>query len=302
MDQMPDIILSRKTRLLESIGLVILGYFCYSVADLCSKKLQEIYDVHQVLTISALFGLVVTGIWLPLRHGIAAFFPSNLKLHLLRSLTLIGGSYCAVSALKILPLADFYGIIFTLPFFVMIMAVLLLGEKIGWHRCLAALVGFSGILVLAAPQFDHIGLGVVFALSSAFCAASNIICLRKIGPGAPLPLYGFYAFLGITIFNTVMMLATDTYQPITADYAPYFVIIGPILMAAVLFVAIGFSKAPEAIVVAPFQYTQTIWGVLFGWFFFHTMPTTATWTGLAMIIGAGLYSLRREYMHAHHLE
>ena len=200
-----------------------------------------------------------------------------------------------------LPLADFYGIVFIIPFFVMILAVIFLNEKVGWRRCAAALVGFSGIIILASPQFNHIGEGVLCALLGALCAAANIIMLRKIGHGGPIPLYGFYAFLAITLFNSGIMAAQGLYKPFELAYLPYFLIHGPIVVIGLLCMSIGFAKAPEAVVVAPFQYTQIIWGVAFGWFFFGALPTSNTWIGLSLIIGAGLYSLWREYRHAHHL-
>lgn len=299
---MSDNILSRKAALLESIALVMFGYFAYSVADLCSKKLQEAYSVYQILAVSGIIGLVITGVWLFLRYGAAAFFPANLKAHIVRALLVLATAYFMVRSLHTLPLADFYGIVFIIPFFVMILAVVFLNEKVGWRRCAAALVGFSGIVILASPQFDHIGEGVLCALLGALCAAGNIVMLRKIGHGAPIPLYGFYAFLAIAVFNVAVMAAHGFYTPFEAAYIPYFAVHGPVVVLGLLCLSIGFAKAPEAVVVAPFQYTQIIWGVAFGWFFFGAIPTMNTWAGLALIIGAGLYSLRREYRQAHQMD
>lgn len=299
---MPDNINSRKALLLESITLVVFGYFAYSVADLCSKKLQEVYSVYQVLAVSGIIGLAITGVWLFARYGLKSFFPANLKAHIFRGLLVLGTAYFMVRSLHTLPLADFYGIVFIIPFFVMILAVVFLNEKVGWRRCAAAMVGFLGILVLASPQFNHIGEGVLCALLGAFCAAANIVMLKKIGHGAPIPLYGFYAFLAITLFNVSVMAAHGFYKPFEAAYLPYFAVHGPVVVLGLLCISIGFAKAPEAVVVAPFQYTQIIWGVAFGWFFFEALPTANTWIGLSLIIGAGLYSLRREYRRAHHLD
>jgi S-adenosylmethionine uptake transporter len=223
-------------------------------------------------------------------------------MHLFRAILVLGSSNFMVKSLQTLPLADFYGITFIIPFFVMILAVVFLGETVGWRRCGAALVGFSGIIILARPQFDDIGEGVVYALLGAVCAAGNIVSLKKIGHDAPLPLYGFYVFLAFAAFNLFMMGASGSYKPFEAAYMPYFLIHGPVVILALLFISIGFAKAPEAVVVAPFQYTQIIWGVAFGWYFFGAMPTAATWAGLAMVIGAGLYSLWREYRIAHRLD
>ena len=299
---MPDIIVSRKSLFLQAVLLVVFGYLAFSVADLCAKKLQESYNIHQVLGTSGFFGLTVTGTWLLTRHGIAAFFPTNLGMHLLRAASVAATAYFLVRSLQTLPLADFYGLIFITPFIVMILAVLFLQEHVGWRRWAAALVGFLGIIILAGPQFDNIGAGVVCALLGAFFAAVNIVMLKKIGSDAPLPLYGFYAFAMMAAFNVIMLFATESFRPYDTAHFPIFITHGPMVLLGLLCLSIGFAQAPESVVIAPFQYTQIIWGVFFGWAFYQVMPTMTTWVGLSLVIGAGLYSLWREYARAHHLD
>ncbi len=287
-----------KIQTMKAIFFVVLGYFGYSVADLCSKYLQQFYSIYQVLGISAGIGCVVTGTWLLTRYGIKAFFPANFKMHALRAFCVLGTAFFMVSALRTLPLADFYGLVFITPFLAMILSIIFLNEKVGWRRWAAACVGFTGVFILAGPQFGTFGEGVIFALLGVVCAASNMICLRKIGSGGPLPLYGFYPFLLMTTFNTTMIFATDNYTPIAAEHIGWYALHGPIVIMGILCLSIGFSKA-ETSVVAPYQYTQIIWGVTFGWLFFHTMPSETTWIGLVLIIGSGLYSLWREYVRKH---
>lgn len=296
---MPTDSYSIKTRTLNAIFLIVLGYFAYSVADLCSKVLQQTYNIHQVLTMSCSVALVITGLWVWIKFGPRAFFPHNLKLHLFRALIVSGISYFMVRALQTLPLADFYGIIFIMPFAAMIMSVLILKETVGWRRWAAAAVGFMGVIVIAGPQFNNIGEGVVCALLGVFFAASNVIALRKIGSGAPLPLYGFYPFLFITIMNAAGIFMTDSFVMPRVEDIPFLIIHGPVTVLAIISVAMGFARAPETSVVAPFLYTQIIWGIIFGVIFFDAIPTQTTFAGLALIIGAGLYSLYREYRLAH---
>jgi len=293
--------ISLRTRTFNAIALIIVGYLAYSIADLCSKILQETYSVYQVLSVSGTVGFFITGIWLYVRHGAASFLPPNLKLHLVRAAFVLGTAYFMVRSLHTLPMADFYGIVFIMPFLVMILAIVLLGEKVGWRRWTAAMVGFSGVLIIAGPQFEHIGEGVICALLGALCAALNIIWLRKIGSSAPRPLYGFYPFVFIMIFSILGLALSGTYVPFQADDLFYFAFHGPVIVLGIVFVSIGFATAPETAVVAPFHYTQILWGVMFGWMFFNVLPTANTWIGLLLITAAGLYSLWQEYK-VHHPE
>jgi S-adenosylmethionine uptake transporter len=293
--------ISYKIRTFRAIFLVVAGYFCYNIADLCSKLLQNHYTLYQVLGTSSLLGLIITATWLFVAHGRSAFIPPNFKLHLLRSLTVMLTGYFMVSSLKTLPLADFYGIIFIMPFIVMVMAVLFLKEHVGWRRWSAAAVAFVGILIIAGPQFNNMGVGIVQAFLGAVCASVNIILLRRIKHGGPIAIYAFYPFIFIFAMSMTGLFLEGGPRPVQTSDIPLFLLHGPVVVVAITCVSIGFSKAPEAGVVAPFLYTQILWGVLFGWIFFEALPTATTWMGLTLVAAAGLYSLWREYKISHHL-
>lgn len=290
---------SYKIRILQAVGLLILGFLGFSIADLCSKILQEDYRIYQILFISGSFGMVVSGTLLFLRHGWKAFFPPNVFLHILRGGVTLGTAFCMVSALRTLPLADFYGVVFLSPFIMLILTVLFLSEKVGWRRWSAVAIAFTGVLILAGPQFNTFGEGFVYAMLGALCSATSVILLRKIGHGAPLLLYGFYPSLFIALFNGAAMIATDSALPLTGDHTVYFFFHGPAAMMGVICTSLGYARSPEASIVAPFMYTQIIWGILFGWLFFAAVLTPTTVAGLALIIGAGCYSIWRDYHRAH---
>ena len=293
--------LSYKARTFRAIFLVVAGYFCFNIADLCSKLLQNHYTLYQVLGTSSLLGLLITTTWILALHGRAAFIPQNVKLHALRGLSVMGTGYFMVSALKTLPLADFYGIIFIMPFIVMVMAVVLLKEHVGWRRWSAAVVAFTGILIIAGPQFNNMGMGIIHAFLGAVCAAINIILLRKINHGGPIAIYAFYPFIFIFIMSMTGLFLEGGPRPVQTSDIPLFLLHGPVVVIAITCISIGFAKAPETAIVAPFHYTQILWGIMFGWIFFEALPTATTWVGLTLVAAAGLYSLWREYKISHHL-
>ena len=284
-----------KTRLIQAVGLLILGFFSFSISDLCAKLLQNHYSIYQILAVSGGSNLIVTSIWLWMRHGVKSMMPSNWPLHALRGGIILGTAFFMVSALKTLPLADFYGIVFLSPFFLLILLVLFFKEQVGWRRWLALTVAFGGVIILAGPQFGHIGIGYAYALGGAIFVALSIIALRKIGHGAPLPLYAFYPSLFIATFNIIMMLVTDSYKPFQMDDIVFLCLHGPSVLLGIICTSTGYARAPQASVVAPIVYTQVIWGVLFGLIFFNTLPTETTFMGLVLIIGAGIYSIWRDY-------
>lgn len=277
----------------------MLGFLGFSVADVCAKILQDHYVIYQILAISGGFGAIVSGTYLSLKHGWKVFFPTNIKLHLMRGLVILGTAFFMVSALKTLPLADFYGVVFLSPFIMLIMTVLFLSERVSWRRWAAVIVAFTGVIVLAGPQFDTFGEGFIYAALGAFCSALSVILLRKIGHGAPILLYGFYPSVFITVFSVTAMIVTGTALPLQWGDAHLFAMHGPAAMVGVLGTSLGYSRSPEASIVAPFMYTQIFWGILFGYLFFNATLTTTTMIGLVLIIGAGCYSIYRDYHRAH---
>lgn len=293
--------LSYRKQVFSAIFLVIIGYFGFNIADLLSKILQNHYSIHQVLATSSFLAFCISATWLKTRYGWKAFFPPNFKPHIIRALCICGVVYCMVSSLKLLSLADFYGIIFIMPFMVMIMSVLFLKEHVGIHRWAATIIAFTGILILAGPQFSSIGLGVVLALLGAFFSALNVVMLRVIGKNNPVPFYGVYPFFLLFLISITGLVLTDSFVPVRIQDLPLFALHGPAAFLGTTAISIGFTKAPETAMVAPFNYTQIIWGVLFGWLVFGNLPTTTTWIGLSFVIGAGLYSLWREYKISHRL-
>ena len=119
-----------KTRIIQAVGLLTLGFFSFSISDLSAKFLQNHYSVYQILAVSGTMNLIVTSIWLLLRHGPKSFVPANWRLHIVRGAIILGTAFFMVSALKTLPLADFYGVVFLSPFFLLIFMVVFFKEQV----------------------------------------------------------------------------------------------------------------------------------------------------------------------------
>lgn len=283
---------------IQAIIFVCLGWLSFAMADGFSKYLVQFYPVTSVLFINGIIGAVISIVWLMARYRVKDIAASKWKLHLLRMVWATGTSFSVVHALKHLPLADFYGISFLSPFFIALLAFFLLNEKLGWRRFSAMAIAFIGVLVLAGPQFQTHNVGLVWAFMVPVFVALNALTVRKIGVGEPLPLFPLFPFVGLVILNTALLPTHPLILPNPSDIL-YFIGCTLGVIGGLLGFANGFARASESVVVAPFLYTQMIWGVLIGIFFFNTPPTVTTLAGAALIIGAGLFSFYREYRLAH---
>lgn len=282
---------------IQAIFIVCLGWLSFSFADTCAKFLVQKYDPSIILMTNGTIGMTLTFVWLMSTGGFKAFKTPKFKWHVLRALFTTGSSFSVVHALEHLPLADFYGITFISPFLIALFSFLLLGEKVGWRRITAMVVAFIGVIILAGPQYETHNIGLVWAFLAPVCLALNVLCVRKIGHGEPLSLFAFFPFVSIAFFNT-LIVGGDYTLPATGDLW-IFVLSTCCVMGGLIGTSIGFAKASDSAVVAPFLYTQIIWGVIIGMVLFATMPTSATLIGAVMIIGAGLFSFYREYRLSH---
>jgi S-adenosylmethionine uptake transporter len=281
---------------LQAIIIVTLGWSCFAFADVISKWLTQSYSVSQVICLTSLAGAVYTGLWIIFRYGYKGFCSEKIKWHMLRGLCVTGTSFAVVHALSLIPLADFYSIVFLSPLVLALLSKFILGEHIGLHRALAIIIGFSGVLILAQPQFQDFNNGFLFALAGVFFIAGNGIIIRKISHEPITSLYAFYPFIFAAIINAPLM-AYDM-KAISLVDLPLILALPVFLVGGLVGFSLGFSKAPVTAIVAPFHYTQIIWGILFGYFLFGDIPTSATLLGASIIILAGLYLIWREYVSA----
>ena len=282
---------------MKLIAINVLGWSCYSFADTITKHLTQSYDVPNVLIFSGFLGLLALSGWVVVQRGVKALIPNNITWNLVRAANVAAISFCVLNSIKTIPLADFYGITFVAPFLTLILLFLVLKENVGWPRWLSVIIGFIGVFVLAGPQFVSMNDGHLYAIGAALFVGTSTIVIRKIGKGEYLPIYGLYGFLGIFSFNALFFFSSFVWPDI-ADL-PFFIATSLFVVMGQVCVTYSIAYMKEAAIIAPFQYVQVVWGVLFGFIFFSDVPTGTTYLGLALIISAGLFMIYREYRSNH---
>ncbi|MEM6780228.1 MAG: DMT family transporter [Pseudomonadota bacterium] len=275
------------------ILLNILGWSSYAGADVLGKYLSQDYGISQILMIASSIAATFLASWIVIQKGWRGFLSPALKWHLIRGFLVFGTSFFVMNSISRIPLADFYGITFTAPFLLLILIAVFLKEHVGWHRWLAVGIGFVGVIVLAGPEFSNLNIGYIYGALAVLCISFSAIVIRKIGRDEYLPLYGVYPPLFIAVLNAPAGLANFT--PVALFDIGLFALYGSFVIGGLLMTTYSMAKIKEMAIVAPFQYTQIIWGVLFGYFLFGDIPVKTTYIGLILIIGAGLYMIYREH-------
>jgi drug/metabolite transporter (DMT)-like permease len=281
---------------LIAILLCVGGWFAFSVCDATSKWLTSTYSVSQIVFMSSLPITILSAFIIFMKGGLSGFNTLDLKWHIARAVSVVLTAVFVVNALKTIPLADFYGITFLSPFITALLAALFLKEHLGWHRMMAIIFGFGGVLVIAQPQFATYSIGLVFALGATLSISGTSIVLRKMKSNESLFLFSFFPSFANSIFHapgTIQNFVMPTFFD-----AGIFTILTISVMVGLLLLATGLRKAPIYSVVAPFHYTQIVWGITLGYLIFGDLPTPTTLAGIGIIVCSGIYMIWREYqMH-----
>ena len=193
--------------------------------------------------------------------------------------------------LTYLPLAEATAIGFTGPLFITALSAPLLGEKVGWHRWLAVIIGLAGVLVIVRPGGAVWHWSAITTLIGAISFAVFQILTRKIsGHERPQTTLLYTSFAGAM---WVSLLVPFFWVQPTLIHAIMFLLTGAMGAGAHFCMIRAFSYS-QASLLAPFNYSKLIWMIILGYVVFGDVPGPDTLIGSFIIVMAGLYVLYRE--------
>ena len=249
-------------------------------------------DFHP-LQLAFLRTAVALAVMLPLaaRAGPAVLRSRAPRLHVLRGSVGTAAVVAGFFALVQMPLADFIALTFTTPLFMILLAVLLLGERVRWRRWTATAIGFVGVLIMVRPGSAGFDWDALLALGMAAGIALASSTVKRFPEGeAPFAMLFWFTVLGTLL--TAVPAALVWRAPNLEEWLLLMVMSS--LGAAAQFLIIKAYKAGEATFVAPFDYAKLLIGGLLGYFVFAEIPDLWTLLGAAVIVASTVYIARRE--------
>ncbi|MBU2992865.1 DMT family transporter [Octadecabacter sp. B2R22] len=221
-----------------------------------------------------------------------------LRLTALRTLLHIAGIGLMFSSLQYLPLADAIAIAFVMPFIMLLLGRVFLGEDIGPHRLIACAVGFCGTLLVVQPNFIDVGAPALLPLGVAVVFALFMLVTRKIAKDVdPIGLQALSGLMAaplvgiaLVIFPTVSILETT---PVSGSAWWLLLWLGVLGTLAHLLMTWSLRFAPSA-TLAPMQYLEIPIGTVIGYLVFRDLPNGLAAVGICITIAAGLYVILRE--------
>ena len=224
----------------------------------------------------------------------------NLLVNAARGALLAGATLLFFAALKHLPIADAISIFFVEPLILTLLSALLLGEHVGWRRISAVLVGLVGAGLVIQPNFAAAGTPALYPLGAAACFAFYLVLTRKFAQREAPEMMQFLAGLAGVVVMSLALLAgrwfeapvLETVWPTQTEWA-WLALLGLIATVGHLLMVAAFARA-HASLLAPFQYVELVSATILGFVVFGDFPEAATWFGVAIIVGSGLYVFHRE--------
>lgn len=271
--------------------MALVAFAAYATHDVLIRILGETYSVFQIMFYMGLFSFPLLVVMLIRDPHPGTLRPVHPWLTAIRTGNVVISAAGAFYAFTVLPLTQVYAVLFASPLLVTLMAIPILGEKVGLHRGLAVAVGLAGVLVVLRPGGEALSSGHVAAMLSALAAALNSVIVRKISSVERLAVMMLYPMMA----NVVVMgvLLPWVYVPMALPHLGTVAVIASLAFLAML-LSIGAYKRAEAALVAPMQYSQILWATLYGALLFHELPDRWTIAGAALIIASGLYIVFRE--------
>ena len=303
--------------MMRGVTLKVVSVMFFAFMGALIKYVCKDYPIGEVVFFRSFFALPALFVWLATQHQ----FPQALRTdrplgHFGRGTISAVGMISSFSALSLLPLADATAFGFITPLIVIVLAALVLGEKIRAYRWSAVLIGFIGVIIMLS---DHLGVGAeapsgqtkagaAIALGGTLFAAAATIQTRRLTQTENTGAIVFYLFVFTSTLGALSYFLSDM-RVYGVGGEPLFIVqhwVMPTLFEAALLIAIGTSggighilmtesyRYADASVVASFDYSAMLWALVIGYFAFGDRPTASVLIGAGIVISADIFVIWRE--------
>jgi len=269
--------------------MVASGIFL-TLNDATAKWLVPHYPVGELLFLRTAFVLPLL-LFAALRVGAGASLRvQSWPAQLTRGVIMLASTVAFMTGLRYLSLGDALAVAFASPLVITLLAPLVLGETVGLRRRLAVAVGFAGVLLMLRPGTGAFQWAILLPLLVAFTDGTRDVLTRR--------MMSRESTITTLIISTTVVSVSGLLSAPFGWIMPSWPHIGLLALSGLLyggahFLMIESLRHADASVVAPFKYVALVWGIVVGWLLWGDVPDGFAIAGTALIVGSGLYVLRR---------
>ena len=271
---------------LLALGATFFGSFMGAGVKLLSDDLHPIV----ICFYRSLMGLILITPFV-VRNNFKALNTQNMRLQIFRASINVISMICWFSAIGMMHFEKATALGFTTPLFTTVLAVIVLGEVIRFHRTAALLLGFIGIIIIIRPGYVPFEFGTVLMLIASFSFSFVLIFVKKLSATDSSLTIIFYHLLYMT--PVFFILSLFYWENINLYQLIVFTLMGASGLLSHWCLAQAF-KMSDTTFVMPLQFTKLIWASLIGLFIFAEQPDIWTWVGGVIIFISVVYITYRE--------
>ena len=276
---------------------MLAAHALFTAMGVIVKHLADHIPVIELMFFRSAFALPVI-LAICTRSGGASLRTRRFPAHALRACTGVAAQTLGFFALSVLPLAEQTALGYTQPLFVTILAIPFLGEKVGIHRWSAVVLGFCGVLLIAAGQGVGFGavppallLGTMAGVAQGMFSAVTTMLVRQLSATESSSTITLWQSLLMGSYAAVL-LPFFWVTPGWGDLG-LLVLVGLVGGCAQWLLTEAWASA-QVSAIAPYSYSALLWSIGLGWLAFGDLPGVAMLAGSGLIVAAGLYILHRE--------
>jgi drug/metabolite transporter (DMT)-like permease len=276
----------------RGIRFMVLAMACFIANDAMVKLASATLPAAQLIFIR---GLMASLLVLAVARATAAPIAVAQLTHrwvLVRAAIDAVASLTYLVSLFHLPIANATAINMASPLFIVALAVPLLGERVDARRGAAIAAGFAGVLLVIQPRIEGFNAYALLCLAATLLHAVRDLSVRRIPPGVPS--------LAITLATAVAVTLLAGLLSVPQGWQPLGLRETALLAGASVFLASGYhliirsTRMGDMSTIAPWRYTGLLWALIVGWVIWADLPNALGWAGIALLIAAGVYLIRRE--------
>lgn len=278
---------------LRGAMFMVLAMFAFALEDVLLKRVGEQMPASQLLVAFGIGGLVVfwcvaraRGERLVTRDALSPVMRVRFCIEIVARLFYI-------LALTLTPLSATTAILQATPIVVVMGAAFLFGEKVGWRRWAASLVGLGGVMIVLRPGTDSFSPLSILAVIGMLAFAARDLASRAAPAGLAASVLGFYGYIAVIVAG--LAYAAWERQPfVVPDLQGGLALVICVGLGTLAYVALMKAmRTGEVSVVAPFRYSRLPFGLALGVLVFGETLDTPMIVGSVVIVLSGLFILWR---------
>ena len=282
----------------RAIATCLLAYICFDLMSVHVRVLSSNYSPQELSVYRNVIGVIpaIFYMWYSkeLSLKISDYKIEKWKLGIFRGLMIAVAQLCFYTALAKLELATVSALAQVGALFIVLLAIFIYKEKVGFWRWTAVIVGFLGAILIMKPGTDIFSWFSILPICAAVCYASSIVTLRSFKSSVSSAILFLYSATSAAFGALILAFGSITFTPIKSPMDGLLITSMAVCGGfGVVFLMYAFRNAPSAF-LAPFSYFSILTSFLIGWIVFDEFPVDTLFPGVILILISGFVIIWRE--------